>query len=88
MKLPTLTCPTVSSLAHAALEALLTQALVTLTHEPMWERKGFPLPTKRMPANPDGTVTQTYRPLALLEYVDENLRDEAARLKASCETRL
>ena len=71
--------PTLKSLASSATEALLNQHLVEITHLPDWERNGFPLPFKRRPKSPDGSVTQEYRPLALLEYVDECLRDAAAR---------
>lgn len=63
-----------TSLAQTALDALLTQSLVTLIHAADWERDGFPLPHKRMKPDVDGTITQDYRPLALLEYVDEYLR--------------
>lgn len=39
-------------LARDAAEALLEQKALTVRHEPGWERDGFPLPMKRMPAEP------------------------------------
>lgn len=71
--------PELRSLANRATEALLKQQLVEITHPADWERNGYPLPWKRNPKSADGSVTQEYRPLALLEYVDECLRDAAAR---------
>jgi hypothetical protein len=59
-----------------AANALLAQELVTIRHEAGWKREGFPLPAKRVPAAPDGSVTQQYRPLALLEYAHDVLSGE------------
>lgn len=56
-------------LAHQALQHLLAGTPMQITHvRPV----GFPLPIKRMPDNPDGTVTQSYRAIAVLEYVGEH----------------
>lgn len=61
-----------NELAYQAVVALLAQEPVTVVHAEGWERKGFPLPIKR--TQPDqGVITQDYRPLAILEYVDEML---------------
>lgn len=60
-----------SALAHQALAHLLAGTPITITHvRPV----GFPLPVKRMPDNPDGTVTQAYRAIAVLEYVGDNIK--------------
>lgn len=67
-----------TELAHRAVECLLEQAPVEVTHAANWERGGFPLPMKKMPVSPDGTQTQHYRPLAILEYVHEKLSAKAA----------
>lgn len=69
-------------LARDAAEALLEQKALTVRHEPGWERDGFPLPMKRMPALHDGSVVQDYRPIAVLEYVHEVLSGELAARKA------
>lgn len=61
------------ALAHEALAALLAQKHVNVTHPKGWERDGFPLPWTRMKPKADGSVTQPYRPLAILEYVHEKL---------------
>lgn len=71
-----------ASLARSATDALLAQRPVTVHHEPGWERDGFPLPIKRMPALPSGFVVQDYRPLAILEYVHESLSGELAARRA------
>lgn len=65
------------SLVEKAAESLLSQQTVSITHEANWKRNGFPLPIKRMTASEDGTITQSYRPLALLEYVHECLVESA-----------
>lgn len=64
------------ALAHQATEALLQQVPVPVYHPPGWQRKGFPLPMKRMLEDKDGGVTQNYRPIALLEYVHDVLSGE------------
>lgn len=69
------------SLAEDALEKLFAQKNVTIKHPPDWKRDGFPLPIKREKAAADGTVTQNYRPLAILEYVNEKLANEVVRAR-------
>ena len=62
-------------LARAAVDALLAQQPLTLRHEPGWVRpRGWPLPLLRRAPAADGSITQQYRPIAVLEYVDEQLR--------------
>jgi len=63
----------IKDLAQQAAHYLLTQQPMPITHEAGWKREGFPLPIKRMAANEDGTISQEYRPLAVLEYVHEVL---------------
>ena len=79
-------------LAFDAVSCLLAQIPVTVTHPAGWERDGFPLPLKRgekavdgfpLPLKRgekavDGSVTQNYRPLAILEYVHEKLSGKPA----------
>ena len=67
-------------LARAAVDALLAQQPLTLRHEPGWVRpRGWPLPLLRRAPVADGSITQQYRPLAVLEYVDEQLRPRRAQ---------
>lgn len=61
------------ALAHQATTALLAQQHVVVTHPKGWERDGFPLPVKRMQPKADGSVTQSYRPIVIFEYVHEKL---------------
>lgn len=73
-----MTTPTITLqiLAHTATQHLLTQTPMEVVHPPAWERNGFPLPIKKGTPEPDGTLRQTYRPLAVLEYVHECLSGE------------
>ena len=68
-----------TSLAESALICLLLQKPMTLVLAPDYQRKGMPLPIKRMPVNEDGTTTQSYRPMVILEYVQEALSGELAK---------
>ena len=67
-----------TSLVNQAAAALLTRSNVTITHPPGWVRDGFPLPVQRNKPDVFGSVTQDYRPMALFEYVNDKLNDEAA----------
>lgn len=69
-------------LALNAVEALIEQKALTVRHWPGWIRDGFPLPIKRMPPLADGSVVQEYRPLAVLEYVQDVLSGELAGRRA------
>lgn len=73
---------TLRAVARAATEALIEQRPLSVRHEPGWSRDGFPLPMKRQPAAEDGSVTQDYRPLAILEFVQEELSGENAARRA------
>ena len=70
------------TLAQQATHFLLLQQPLEITHAPGWERNGFPLPIKRQPARPDGSTTQDYRPLVILEYVQEALAKQSAEQAA------
>lgn len=65
------------TLARQAVEHLLAQQPMMVTHPPGWQRNGYPLPMKRAKPAADGSVTQPYRPLAILEYVHEKLSKPA-----------
>lgn len=66
-------------LAESAVRAILHRTTVSVTRDANCEREGFPLPIKRNKIpNADGTITQEYRPLAILEYVDEACSGELA----------
>lgn len=70
--------PTLVALASAA---LLAQEPVRMVLPPDWARPhNFPLPIKREPAG----EPQSYRPLAIMEWVDADLRGEnkAQEMKA------
>ena len=63
--------------ASLALGALLKREPVVLTHEPGWQRpEGWPLPGVKGELGPDGSRTNQYRPIAILEYVDYALTKE------------
>lgn len=72
----------ITRLAHEATHALLQQQPLSVRHEKGWERDGFPLPITRGKPLPDGAVVQDYRPMAILEYVQEVLSGELAARKA------
>lgn len=66
-----------TDLVNQAAAALLARTNVTITHPPGWIRDRFPLPIKRNKPDVFGSVTQDYRPMALLEYVNDKLNGEA-----------
>lgn len=66
-------------LAASAVLAIFRRTTVSVTRAENCAREGFPLPVKRNKIpNADGTITQEYRPLAILEYVDEACSGELA----------
>ena len=66
-------------LAESAVIGILHRTTVSVTRDANCEREGFPLPIRRNKIpNADGTITQEYRPLAILEYVDEACSGELA----------
>ena len=70
--------PELTLLAQRATHYLLAQQPISITHAAGWERNGLPLPIKRMKPNDDGTTTQYYRPMEILQYVHEVLSGEMA----------
>ncbi len=72
----------IAKFGDRALHGLIYQTLVEITHEAGWVREqGFPLPVKKQQANPDGTLTQQYRPMAIFEWIQETLSGEIAARK-------
>jgi hypothetical protein len=66
-------------LAESAVLGILHRTTVSVTRDANCEREGFPLPIKRNKIpNADGTITQEYRPMAILEYVEEACSGELA----------
>ena len=59
-------------LAFQATDCLLNKHPVTVTHSAGWQRPAnWPLPIKREAPSADGSVTQNYRPIAVLEWINE-----------------
>lgn len=75
--------PELKSLAAQALWYLLEQKPMPITRPEEAPRNGLPLPIRRMHPDDQGMVTQNYRPMAILEYVQEMLSGEmtARRLR-------
>ena len=69
----------ITALAQKATSCLLMQVPMSITHQPGWVRNGLPLPMKRQKPSDDGTTTQDYRPLGILEYVHEVLSGELTK---------
>lgn len=57
-----------SVLAFDAVSCIFARTTIVITHPSSDWPKGFPLPVKRVPGD-----TQSYRPLAVLEWVNEKL---------------
>lgn len=55
-------------LAFDAVSCMFARTTIVIAHPPGEWPKGFPLPVKRVPGN-----IQSYRPLAVLEWVNEKL---------------
>lgn len=60
-----------NDLALRAVESIMAQEPVLVAHAPGWQRNGFPLPMKRVAPDAAGFVIQEYRPLAILEYIND-----------------
>ena len=65
-------------LATAAVTCLLAQVPVTLVLRPNYTRDGLPLPLKKQAPAEDGTTTQQYRPVEILQYCHDVLSGELA----------
>ena len=62
------------TIATLAVEHLLQNTPVVLTLPPNWERpEFFPLPITRDKKSKGAGAKQSYRPMALLEYVSETI---------------
>ena len=75
------TIPELIELANLATDHLIRQEPLKIIHAPGWQRNGLPLPIKRMAPDEDGTTTQFYRPLGILEYVNEMLIEASSDSK-------
>ena len=75
---------TVAALLNEATTAMLMRMNVTCTHPTGWKRpESWPLPTVRQPAADNGSVTQDYRPLAILEWCDYKLGEPERAARAA-----
>ena len=70
-----------ADLAGTAVACMLNRHPVVITHEAPYDRpRGWPLPIKRMPIG----QPQSYRPLAILDYIEYALvEQERAQLAAA-----
>lgn len=65
--------------AHAALGSLFDGCAHTITHPAGWQRpRNWPLPIAATEPAADGTLTRSYRPIAVLEWINEQVQNEAA----------
>ncbi len=75
---------TVAALLNEATTAMLMRMQVTCTHPAGWKRpENWPLPSARQPANADGSDTQPYRPMAILEWCEYKLAEPERQAKAA-----
>ena len=73
----------IENYAHLAAQCMVERKPVTLTHAPGWQRPtNWPLPMVKGTPAADGSLTQNYRPLAILEYVDYALGEAAKEAKS------
>lgn len=75
-------------MALQAVGQLLQQQPMIVTHPQGWVRPEFwPLPIKREAPRADGVVVQGYRPMAILEFVNETLANDlrSARMKGDAD---
>ena len=63
-------------LARTALACLLGQKYVTVSFQEKSPYSYFPLPVKKLKPDESGMITQEYRPIAILEYVNDVLSGE------------
>ena len=68
-------------LANGAVNHLLRNAYMSITLRNGQQPKGFPQPIKRVRGS--GDITQEYRPLAVLEFVQDMVTKEAAQRAAA-----
>lgn len=68
-------------LAIGAANCILRNMHMPITLRGGEQPKGFPLPVAR--ARGEGDITQDYRPLAILEFVQDAVREEASQKAAA-----
>lgn len=68
-------------LANGAANCIVRNAAMPITLRGGERPDGFPLPIKRVRS--DGDITQDYRPLAILEYIQDVVSGEVARRAAA-----
>lgn len=68
-------------LANSALSHLLKNTPMPITLRGGERPEGFPLPLKRV--HGEGDITQEYRPLAILEWIQDVVSGEVARRAAA-----
>jgi len=66
-------------LARDAVEEMLCAKPIVQVHPPGWQRPpNWPLPIKATEPQPDGSLIRNYRPIAVLEWINEQIQNEAA----------
>lgn len=70
-------------LAAYAANCIVSSTCMVLTLRDGERPDGFPLPIKRVQAPIDGDITQRYRPLAILEWIQDVVSGEVARRAAA-----
>lgn len=68
-------------LANGATNCIVRNAAMPITLRGGERPKGFPLPIKRVRG--EGDITQEYRPLAILEWIQDLVSGEVARRTAA-----
>jgi len=69
-------------LAYRAVTGMFEHKPVTITRHKDEPRNGFPLPLKKREPDEHGHITQDYRPMAILEYINDVLSGELASRQA------
>lgn len=80
---PSLTPANVEYLAKLATGHLVAQTALPMTWPDGKPYPGFPLPIKRNGATEDGSVTQDYRPIAVLEFCHDFFSGDLAKRQAA-----
>lgn len=65
---------TPQQIANEAVKHMLAQTNMPVQHAPGWQRPtNWPLPVKKVAPDADGFTRQHYRPIVVLEYVNDML---------------